>query len=296
MAAAVIELQREAMDRGVPLSDLLRKAFVIARKLGLEDFQQWIQREMNGYEDGEGLPPYRMVNGQVRGWNPYHGWIPVLWESAQEEKWASRRAVGQGVAELEELIESRQPDSQLHMPLPHKVQRSLSRGAGFNTNYSLFVQHTSIVKILDAVRNTLLNWALKLEEDGILGNELTFDDQEKQAASGSGYNVNNFFGSVGSANVQQAGDEAVYLSLQLDLSALREVLGQIDQAELKLPEEAANEFKAEIKTIEAQLDSPKPKHGVIREAAESARSILEAAGGGVATHLALEFGRVLMGG
>lgn len=295
MSAAILEIQRESMDRTVPLSDLLRKAFVVAKKLGLEGFQQWIQAELNGYERGDDFPPYRKVSGQVRGWNPYHGWIPVIWESAREEEAASQRLVGQSVAELEQLAPAREKESQLHMPLPHSAQRSLSASAGFDTNFSLFVSPTEIVRILDAVRNTLLNWSLKLEEDGILGEGLSFTEEEKETASGRMYSVNNFYGAVGTANVQQAGRDAVRVSVNIDLEALRRLLPQLKESDLELDDDASAELTAEIATVEAQLQSPRPKRGVVKQAAESIRSILEGAGGGVAGHLAIELGKILAG-
>lgn len=36
------------------------------------------------------------------------------------------------------------------------------------------VSHTAVVKIVDAVRTVVLNWALKLEEDGVVGEGMSF--------------------------------------------------------------------------------------------------------------------------
>ena len=51
----------------------------------------------------------------------------------------------------------------------------------------------------------MLDWSLKLETDGILGNDLTFTEQEKQKVSSATYNIQNFVGVIGdvkSENVQ----------------------------------------------------------------------------------------------
>ena len=42
MDGIVLELQREAMDKNADVESLLRKAYVIARKLKLSDFEEWI--------------------------------------------------------------------------------------------------------------------------------------------------------------------------------------------------------------------------------------------------------------
>jgi hypothetical protein len=44
----------------------------------------------------------------------------------------------------------------------------------FKTKASLFTPRTEIVRIVDQVRTILLNWSLKLEEEGILGEGLSF--------------------------------------------------------------------------------------------------------------------------
>jgi hypothetical protein len=43
MNSAVLKLQEEALSRDIGVSDLLRKALVISKKLRLSDFEQWTQ-------------------------------------------------------------------------------------------------------------------------------------------------------------------------------------------------------------------------------------------------------------
>ena len=76
MEGIVLELEREALDENVGIEALLRKAYLVARKLKLTDFEKWINNEQNGYE-GE-VPEYRMIGGEYKALNPYRGWIPVV--------------------------------------------------------------------------------------------------------------------------------------------------------------------------------------------------------------------------
>jgi hypothetical protein len=70
----------------------------------------------------------------------------------------------------------------------------------------------------------------------------------------------------------------------LDLGAVRKFLEEYDarSAELDLPSPQAQEIKADIATLKAQVDSPNPKKGVIRESLASVRSILEITSGSAA--------------
>ena len=51
MGSLVLELQKEALDQSVSTLSLLRKSLVVATKLKLQDFKDWIASEINGYKD-----------------------------------------------------------------------------------------------------------------------------------------------------------------------------------------------------------------------------------------------------
>lgn len=64
MGGIVIELQREAMDENISIESLLRKAYLVARKLKLKEFEEWINKEQNGYS--KEVPNYRNVAGEIK--------------------------------------------------------------------------------------------------------------------------------------------------------------------------------------------------------------------------------------
>ena len=55
--------------------------------------------------------------------------------------------------------------------------------------------------ILDSVRTTILEWSLKLEEDGILGDGMSFSREEKQLASSNTYHIETFIGQVSNSQI-----------------------------------------------------------------------------------------------
>jgi hypothetical protein len=103
----VDKLLDEVQDKNVPISNLLRKAKVLASRLDRKDLLAWIDKELSGYGKKGSVPDYRMVHGQVKAWNPYHGWIPVIMSDA----WSmvTTRGVSQSVNELEVLTSSELP-------------------------------------------------------------------------------------------------------------------------------------------------------------------------------------------
>jgi len=299
MSSVVLELQRDALDPNVRVSDLLRKALVVAQKLSLTEFAQVIDAELKGYRGEDDIPSYRELSGEVRGLNPVRGWVPVMFENRDLADSLSKRSCYQSIAELEHLLDNQPEGSELHIPFPQDVQLKLSRGFGFPTQVSLFVQRTEIIGIIDTVRNIVLNWALKLEEDGVLGEGLSFSPEEKHIAAQSPQNVMNFHGPVHNPQFQQGGSYPTQVSVHAELNpeAVRALADAIRSAldSLPLTKDQSEEVEAELATVEAQLKSPKPKPAIIWEALRSLRRALEAAGGAVAAKLLLELARVLPG-
>jgi len=284
VSSVVVERQREALDRKVQVSDVLRKGLVVARKLNLREFQDWVEKELNGYGEADDVPEYREVFGQIRGWNPYRGWIQLIFEDPKQGEMLSHRKCGQSIAELEHLARDRKQESFLHMPFPQEIQKRLTRGFGFQTEVTLFVPQARIIRIIDAVRTIILNWAIKLEEEGIIGEGLSFTREEKEAAERSPQNITNFFGPVESPQIQQGGTRPIQVSARFtfDLAAVRSFLDLFREqlSSLNLPDDRKREAEAELQTVESQIESPKPKPSIIREGLESLRRILEGAGGG----------------
>ncbi len=71
MSSVIVELQREALDRNVHVSDLLRKALVVARNLALTEFQRWIELELNGYDKAEGFVSSIGTGGASEAWRSF---------------------------------------------------------------------------------------------------------------------------------------------------------------------------------------------------------------------------------
>jgi hypothetical protein len=210
--SVVLELQQLASDSGKNILDLLRKALLVATKLNLIEFKQWVQNELNGYKGSE-LPSYRQIHAQIKGRNPFHGLIPIGIPDKELERTLTAVPIHDSVSGLYDLIENKNPTDVLHMHMPFEAQRMISQmlDTPFNNLEVYWVlQRSQIVEILDAVRNTILEWSLKLESEGILGDGIAFSEEEKQKASSSTIiqHVENFhfqgvLGSITDSNLTQ---------------------------------------------------------------------------------------------
>lgn len=101
----ISELIVESLKEDTPIESLLRKAYVVSRKLGLDEFSKMMHQELNGYNNIEDVPEYRVVKGALRGLDNYSGWIPVVTPKELEKGLLLRRLM-QPIAELNVIYNS----------------------------------------------------------------------------------------------------------------------------------------------------------------------------------------------
>ena len=210
MGKIVLDLQLEAPSKDSDVLNLLRKAYVVARKLKLDEFEEWVNSELNGYKDGNKIPEYRKVKGEVKGWNPYHGWIPMIMQDTEIENMISEHLVSDSIPNLKNVYDSANgSNATLHFSAG--MNNLLSKSSGFNTKYALMISANQIYNIMERVRNIVLDWSITLEENDILGEGLQFTKREKDiAVSSSTINnyTNNFYGDVRETQIQQDTSES----------------------------------------------------------------------------------------
>ena len=206
MTSLVLELQKDALNSSNNLTDLLRKALVVAKKLGIKDFQDWINYELNGYDSDDKIPQYRVVSGQIKALNPYHGWIPCSIPDNNLACQLKERAIIQSIGALVSLLKNNESGF-LQAPFPPEDEHVLRSLFQVRFQIALHIDPSVLYGILDTVRNTVLEWSLKLEQEGILGKGMSFSEDEKEKAlKNQNVRIENFqgiFGNVSDSNVTQ---------------------------------------------------------------------------------------------
>jgi AbiTii len=291
MPSLVLELQREALSKDTSVADLLRKALVVARKLAIADFETWVNAELNGYGPGVKVPEYRNLTGTLKVWNPYRGWLPLFVQDAKMAALLSTRATNQPISTLEAQSPTTGSTSDHYMDFEPEVERQLMNSMQVPLRRTLMVAGAQIHGIIDAVRNTILDWSLNLETAGILGQDMTFSNEEKARATDAQvttYNVQNqtVIHGMAQSQFQQGTTDStqVFIEAPLNLEAITKLTSDLRTHldSLNLPQETRAEVEADLSTIEAQKNSPKPRFPIIRAALRSLKSVLEHAVGSAA--------------
>lgn len=201
----VLQLQELAADGNTPIPELLRKALLIATKLGLKDFRQWVLNELNGYDNIDDLPDYRVIYGDLRVHNPYRGYIPFVIQHSEISEMVRRVQVMQSVDSLSHVLTEAEGQI-VTFPFPPEAEAVLMRmqDSFAAMRPTRVVACNQIVGILEQIRTHLLNWALQLEAEGVLGEGLTFSETEKRKAEMSqSINIHNFQGVLGNVSDSQ---------------------------------------------------------------------------------------------
>ena len=297
MLGLVLELQRDALDKSINVSDLLRKAVVVSKKLGINEMEEWINRELAGYPDDESeIPLYREITGRVMAYNPYHGWQPLHFANPKLGDHLSKRKISQAVGQLDAIVNS-DNSRELQVPFGNHIKNQLIDSMNIPLEVTLLVGHSELHKILEGVRNEILNWTLDLETRGIVGDGMRFSREEKQTASQITYQITNNIGSMQNSQLQQDSSNATQsLNVTQNSVDLADFIKELKKSipDLNLGLEDLDELKAEVSTIEHQRSSPKPKNLIISESLKSIRNILEGATGNmIATELLKQLANII---
>jgi AbiTii-like protein len=286
MGSLVLDLQNEAINPDISTSNLLRKALIVAGKLKVKEFEEWISLELNGYPTGN-IPEYRTLKGDVKGFNPYNGtWCPLIVEGNPELSRAlSTQKTNQSIGEIEELIKycSKNHKGILQLPYSEEIENNLMRLAEMPTPPKLIISPSILTGIIETVRNTVLNWALKMEEDGILGENLSFSSAEKKKAQTAEYHITNYFGNTSNSQIQvQCGTEASNQKIQqsnLNLEEVHRLLLALKGFLADMPSQVENmpDLKQEISLVETEIAQSHPDHKKVTEKLGSMKRILESA-------------------
>lgn len=183
MASIVLELQKDACSEDIDVATLLRKAILIATKLSIKDIIDWVENELNGYSFNDTIPEYRKIPARLVADNPIRGYIPVEVIPDMAEQ-LERATIRYPISQLQDIRNEAQNKGKtaVQLALGSEAYHVLKRL--YHTDFIFYQQISTngIGRIIDTVRNKILEWTLTLEKQGIKGEGLTFDREEKEIA------------------------------------------------------------------------------------------------------------------
>ena len=227
----VLELQKEAMKSDKDILTILRMALVVATKLDLNDFKEWINKELKGYQSTDELPAYRIIDIDMVYSDKNNHFMKFVLILIKKNQHMGTYPVLNSISSLNHMINTKKnnlpPDPALVMidtfiqnvKIDHEIDRTLPDSALENINVKIghkiekTLPNSALEDIIEQVRTKILEWTLILENNGILGSELTFTIEEKKIAKTNSqiHNYitnNNIYGDNNNTQVQQNSDNS----------------------------------------------------------------------------------------
>ncbi|WP_277981138.1 hypothetical protein [Sphingomonas phyllosphaerae] len=234
MTGLVEEIQAHAIDRNASVADLLRKVKLAAVKLKLSDAVGWVDQELNGCAYDAEIPEYRVIRGSIFSHSPYHGQRELSGDPETIVK-LSTQELREPIASLEDLVAAKEP-STLMIKLDEAVIHRIGQANG-GRHFPIYIHFTSsvLVSIIDRLRNMAFDWAVALEQQGILGEGITFSvaEKEKAATAAMTINIGTLSGGLHQANVTGDGNRT---NVSSDFST-RENYGVLNDLKRKIENE-----------------------------------------------------------
>jgi AbiTii len=233
MSSLVRDLQRDILNSSKSTTEILRTAKLISAKLGLTDISEFIDAELNGYKStNKPVPDYRYTaGGTLHVHNPVRGW--QMAGNVQESY-----SLAFPISEIESLSKGQQ----CHFPPPSHIPVQGLGGGNYMVNQwsqRIVISSNQLTRILEAVKNEILNWTVELEKRGILGEDMGFDEQEMKAATSQTFHIQKFTGIIGNvshSNVQLYDYSSIHQTLkesgvpQSERNALENIMDELAKA------------------------------------------------------------------
>lgn len=287
----------ELVDPTNDLSSILFKVQLVAIQLDHEKMKDWVEGEVNGYQNPESTPDYRCVSPHLTcclikdmgfyGRERIQGYsvpLDILPDFVQELM--SNRPVFNSVADLEYTLKNEHSMSfQYPSDLLSIIQTRMEQNIVVETA-KLAIEPNSIVAILNQLRSRLLSFFMELKDSNIDLKDYSMKKKNKKldevfAKNFGDIHTNNLNISVGDSNSQYSNfgegtqNNNVY-NWEEKTPELSDLMSEIQQVIPKLDmfNEDQEDLTDEIDRVEKQLNRESPKLDIVNTGLKIINNIL----------------------
>lgn len=292
MSAGLIHnLRNDAVDETVPLSRLLRRAKILSSLLRNDSFKSWVHNELDGYDSETEVPKYRMAVSPAQGTFvsrfsmvrnvvvlPRYNLPEVVKSITYDYNFV------QSVGEIEALIESIGVSDEDNFQVPWPAEAVLlardairmDDGAQLVEAYQL-VTPAMLARVLDSVRNRLLDFVLELEE---LDPEIA-ESERKIPSLPSGEVAQALNVTIYGDNNVVASGKGISQSVSIQTGEVLPILDQIVEALRKdksLSEESLKDSLDDVEILRREVNRENPRNAILGSILSHLGSIASVAG------------------
>ena len=172
MSSLLTDIVDSLTSESSRVTDTLRRAKILAHKIGLPELRSWIDHELNGYSGGVELPPYRVgkTHNLATILDPFGGGIKnqvLPLDHLPEDIRSSAENIyfRQGVGELEGMANEDGMSEAWPADAVRSIERTLDITGGRLVDVRKPVPKHAVQGVLDNVKNRLLDFVLELQNE-----------------------------------------------------------------------------------------------------------------------------------
>ena len=178
--------------------DILRKAHVVAFNLNLEEFDNWILNELNGYSNLKDVPKYRNTFGQFYGLLGNEKLPLVIDGKIYKDPQGFR--VSNSLSEIINLA-SQGKDLTFDATDGFLVFKTTIEGIPVKLPIKFIVCNSILNRIVNTVKNYLLTWCLKVKKENLDLNDEEGVEKVKNITQNFYMNVIYLNGNIKDSNI-----------------------------------------------------------------------------------------------
>lgn len=188
MDSLIIDLQKDILENK-DVESILNKALMISNELELEEFNKWINLELNGYKaDLDKLPPYRILECELRGDAISSTWggvftasnVPIQGIPDEINEELREVQVYQSILELIHICDINHET--VSFKLDFKIENILKEYIENVTEIYRVCPIFQLEAIIGHVKKEIMNWCSELKKNKIIGKSYIFTEEEREAA------------------------------------------------------------------------------------------------------------------
>jgi len=290
---------QDLVDTDVKLKDTILKLQVLAFHLEHSELKDWVDKELNGYEDNTALPIYRKLSGvaygrvmQDRGFGGAltndNFKLPTEMISDDDVR-SELEAIHMksSVAELEHMIQGTEQYAESISSWYFRfINEKLANGWQVQSAWKPITK-PSIEKVLNSIKSNLLNFLLELNKKLGDNKDYTIMSKKKEvdelfSSTIGKISANQVNVSIGDKTMQavNSGESMVVgQGEQVTInstSELKELVKYIEENidKISTSKDDSEDMLIEIQRLKAQAEREKPKLNIVNTALETIKGIL----------------------
>ncbi|MCR6657964.1 MAG: hypothetical protein NVV72_00970 [Asticcacaulis sp.] len=253
------QIQNLVLDDGQPVTRALRLAKIAAAKLDLDEFQVWVDCELDGYDCApRDLPDYRHLNGLPKG-RVQGRWILIRLENSEIQNLISEVYLNERISAIEDIVLRADGTNQIYI-LDDFRSKALDEIVPNVAQFGVELSPGAFSGVTSEVRNILLKWTIEMEKAGIRGENLMFTPEERKKSelpTAQIINNNHIAGNVGSLMQGDVDGNVIGNTGSFHMGDITDLVEQIEGVVPSLPETIRADVAGALTELKVEMAGEK---------------------------------------